>query len=84
VRDYREPWLDREGAARYFACSTSSIDKARQAGMPHKIVFGKPKFLASECEPWLYETGRVTVPATNQNGGGDSPLEESRPPTTEE
>jgi hypothetical protein len=60
VRDYREPWLTLEAAAEYWGCSERSIQYAITDGMPHARIFGRPKVLASEAEPWLIANGRLT------------------------
>jgi hypothetical protein len=65
MRDYQEPWLDRKGAATYWATSLRTVDYWLKAGMPHeRMTFpgGKsaPRILPSEAEPWLIETGRLT------------------------
>jgi hypothetical protein len=65
MRDFREPWLDRKGAAQYWSCSVRTVDYWLKHGMPHeRMVFpgGKsaPRILPSQAEPWLIETGRLT------------------------
>jgi hypothetical protein len=54
-----EPWLDKKGAAAFWACSERSLDYAVKEGMPHAIIFGKIKFRVSEAEPWLVSRGRL-------------------------
>jgi 5-methylcytosine-specific restriction endonuclease McrA len=51
------PWLDKEGLAEHFACSTRSIEMAQAEGMPHARIFGRPKFQVPEVEAWLERTG---------------------------
>ena len=48
-----EPWLDKRGLADHLACSVRSIETALAEGMPHAVIFGRPKFQVSEVEPWL-------------------------------
>jgi hypothetical protein len=52
-----EPWLTKRDAATFWGCSQRSIEYAMEKGMPHAIIFGRPKFRPSECEPWLEEHG---------------------------
>jgi hypothetical protein len=82
MRDFREPWLTIEGAADYWGCSSRSIKYALAEGMPHKRIFGKPKILASEAEPWLFATGRATLVVGSDNGA--APATTDPPPDTEE
>jgi hypothetical protein len=86
MRDYREPWLDRKGAAQYWSCSVRTVDYWLKAGMPHeRMMFpgGKsaPRILPSEAEPWLVETGRLTrsgasatVGSTEANGAATTSM----------
>lgn len=53
------PWLDKRGLAAYLACSVRSIESAVAEGMPHAIIFGRPKFQTSGVEAWLEQTGRL-------------------------
>jgi len=48
-----DPWLDKRGIAEHFACCVRSIETAMAEGMPHAVIFGRPKFRATECEAWL-------------------------------
>jgi hypothetical protein len=54
-----EPWLDKRGLAAHLSCSVRSVETALAAGMPHAVIFGRPKLRASEVEPWLERTGRL-------------------------
>ncbi|HEY3946631.1 MAG TPA: hypothetical protein VGL78_15490 [Solirubrobacteraceae bacterium] len=54
-----EPWLDKRGLAEHFACSVRSIELAMSQGMPHALIFGRPKARASEVEVWLAERGQL-------------------------
>jgi hypothetical protein len=69
MRDYREPWLSIAAAAAYWDCSERSIKYALADGMPHSYIFGRPKMLASEVEPWLIATGRLTDPPASVTVG---------------
>ena len=67
-----EPWLDKKAIAARFGCSVRSIEMAMTEGMPHAIIFGRPKFQVSEVAEWLERTGRFeprgTIPAENEIG----------------
>lgn len=54
-----DPWLDKRACAEHFGCSVRSIETAVAEGMPHAIIFGRPKFQATEVEQWLERTGRL-------------------------
>lgn len=54
-----EPWLDKKKLAEHFSCSVRSIEFAMTRGLPHAIIFGRPKFHASEAEAWLEARGEL-------------------------
>jgi hypothetical protein len=84
-----EPWLDKRGLADHFACSVRSIETALAAGLPHAVIFGRPKFKVSIVEPWLEQHGYIergdgipaTVDAATQSGA--APRERPAPDTEE-
>ena len=53
------PWLDKRGLAAHLACSVRKVEYMVAAGMPHAIIFGRPRFQALEVEAWLEQTGRL-------------------------
>ena len=66
-----EPWLDKRGLAQHLSCSVRSVETALAQGIPHAVIFGRPKFRVSEIEPWLEEHGylrRNTAHADTLNG----------------
>lgn len=68
-----DPWLDKRGIAQHLACSIRSIEYAMDEGMPHTIIFGRPKFQAAQVETWLAHTGKLehrgdTLPADQHTG----------------
>ena len=48
-----EPWMSKNDVAAHFACSTRSIELAMRDGLPHRPLFGRSKFRASEVQAWL-------------------------------
>jgi hypothetical protein len=82
MRDYREPYLTVKDAAKHWGTCERSVRYALAEGMPHDIVFGRPKILASRAEPWLFDTGRATVGVTGTNGAASAATDP--PPDTEE
>jgi hypothetical protein len=58
VRDHT-PWLDKRAIAEHFDCSVRSIEYALADGLPHAIIFGRPKFQVNDVEAWLKRTGRL-------------------------
>ena len=69
-----EPWLDKKKLADWYSCSVRSIETALYEGMPHAIVFGRPKFQVSKVEPWLAQHGHLVDDGcsvvTNESGAG--------------
>ena len=55
-----EPWLCKRELAAHLSCSVRSVEYALAEGMPHALIFGRPKFHASEVEAWLERTGHLT------------------------
>jgi hypothetical protein len=55
-----EPWLDKRRLADHLCCSVRSVETAQAEGMPHAVIFGRPKYRVSEVEPWLEEHGYLT------------------------
>jgi hypothetical protein len=58
--DPAEQWLTKRELAEHLSVSVRSIEYAMADGMPHAIIFGRPRFRRSEVEPWLERTGRLT------------------------
>jgi hypothetical protein len=54
-----DPWLDKRAIAKHFGCLVRSIEYAVTEGLPHAIVFGRPKFQIPHVEAWLERTGRL-------------------------
>lgn len=54
-----EPWMTKADAAKFWGCSERSLEIAVKEGLPHAIVFGRPKFRPSECEPWMETHGHL-------------------------
>jgi hypothetical protein len=52
-----ERWLDKKGLAEHYSCSVRSVETAMAEGMPHAIIFGRPKFQPSATDPWLRGRG---------------------------
>jgi hypothetical protein len=73
MRDYSEKWLTIAEAAEYWGCGERSIKYALADGMPNTRIFGRPKILASEAEPWLIANGHATVVAGSDNGPAAAP-----------
>src|SRR4051812_43697002 len=48
-----ERWLDKKRLAEHYACSVRSVETAMAEGMPHTVIFGRPKFRPAETDPWL-------------------------------
>lgn len=58
------PWRDRNGAADYCCCGTTSIDMARGAGfIPDHGGSGMPRFKTKDLDIWI-ECGMPTRPDT--------------------
>jgi hypothetical protein len=62
---HAEPWLDKRGLADHLACSVRSIETALAGGLPHAVIFGRPKFKVSIVEPWLERHGYIERPDGN-------------------
>jgi hypothetical protein len=54
-----ERWLDKRAIAGHFGCSVRKIEQAMHDGLPHAVIFGRPKFQATDVEQWLERTGRL-------------------------
>jgi hypothetical protein len=54
-----ERWLDKRACAEHFGCSVRSIELAMTEGLPYAVIFGRPKFQATDVEQWLERTGRL-------------------------
>lgn len=54
-----EPWLDKHGIARHFACSVRWIERRMEEGLSHRHIAGRAKFRVSEVEPWLEDHGYI-------------------------
>ena len=52
-------WLSKRDIAAHFGCSIRSIEYAVAAGLPHAIIFGRPKFQIPACEEWLEHNGQL-------------------------
>jgi hypothetical protein len=81
-----EPWLDKRGLAVHLACSVRSVETALAEGMPHAVIFGRPKFKVSIVEPWLEQHGYIEradgIAATVDAGTEMGPHRcHGRPPT---
>ena len=79
----QEPWLDKRGLARHYSCSVSSIENALAQGMPHRRIFGRPKFQVTTVQPWLEAHGYIESPApeTSASVNGAAPRERPAPDT---
>lgn len=60
-----EPWRDKRGLARHYACSVRWIEARMVEGMPHTYIAGRAKFKASRTESWLHVHGFI------EHRGGD-------------
>jgi hypothetical protein len=86
---HTEPWLDKRGLAQHYACSVRMVEYAHAHGMPHRRIFGRPKYRVSIVEPWLEQHGYIEradgIAATVDAGTGMGPhRSHGRPPTPKE
>ena len=63
------PWLDKRGLAAHLSCSVRSVELWVVEGMPHALLFGRPRFQAPEVEAWLERTGRLERRGISVDGG---------------
>jgi hypothetical protein len=74
-----ERWLDKRACAEHFGCSVRSIEQAMHDGLPHAVIFGRPKFQATDVEQWLERMGRLERRGT-LNGGEPCPGDAANAP----
>ena len=55
------PWLDKRAIAAHLSCSVRSIESALAEGMPHAVIFGRPKFKIAQAEAWLEQAGHLEI-----------------------
>ena len=49
----QEAWLTREDVAEWLGVSTSTVDRMRRGGMPHRKFGRTIRFKRSEVERWI-------------------------------